>query len=605
MKQTVARNVFWFGLIVCLSAANSFAIRMPDTVEVYPRALFSTYYPSADEKVTLKWILGVHPNACVPRYETSINKKVSSDGIITHFLNYKEIVEKYDPMVACAQVLTSYGPQFELGVMEAGYVHLIYLNDSLIREFKIAPSRYPYAVVRPAVPGVGDKISVFWVLGEDSVNCVPQYNGKIVSHNIQKTNPPTHVFNVEYEKKEVQYFACVPQVTQYGPQFELGTAELGFYEIYCGEKLVTSFRVGSKETERLVMKATPQQPAEGDTLQLKLVTGYGSSSCAPYYSTHYELISGDSNYFTYKLTYDEIVNDNETCTYDNVEHGPVWLLPNVKSGTYIFQYSENEYYKVYVQQKRQIPDFPSVTIRGRVYDADYPKDLLDTLASPGRTVAQCTVAVVIYQRTEAKIVSGSSGEQCESLMPSLIAVDTTVPDRVKPYYAVTDENGDYVIKDVPTSALINSAYTVAYKNGKLGYGSIPLVLSKEIFSNISIYNDEVYLDADTMLPLAEDIIVLMRNIGGEPSDIRRTNQKKSVDVSIIQMKSGFHLINPATQNISMAIYSLNGKRIWKYDSGLLSQGRHYITMPKVTAGTYLIKISGENFVRTGIFSLSK
>jgi hypothetical protein len=575
-----------------------------DTIDTYPRAEFSNNNPSAGEKINVQWLLGYYHDSCVPAFATSITKKIV-DGVVCYYLNFKETPVAREG-IGCLQALTLYGPEFEIGPFDlTGYTYKVYIDTLLVREFRIDSKKYPYPIVTPQDPHEGDKISVQWILGEDSVNCVMQYAGAVTYTSLLKTNPPIHMINVNYRETPVKYFACIPQPTLYGPVFDLGKVEGGEYVIYYDTTVVTKFTVDPQGEEKPEITVTPEQPFEGDSLKFKLILGRGSSSCAPRFSAKFDRTSSVEGIYEYKLTYETIENTNVVCTKDFVPFGPEWIFTDLKAGTHIFRYSESYYYKVFVQKKRQVPDFPYVTIKGTVYEVNNGIETVDK-GLRAVTVPQCSVMVVFDNIVIAKkplyfIDSIANGNDTVAG----IAASTVSP--IDMFMAITNGKGEYTISNVPSSVLLNRSYTVAVKNGFVGYGTIPDVITKEISSDIILYKLEVFADsAKAMLGGSEDVVSLIRQLGLEKaSGVKDHRARTAEKATIVPSLGGFDLINPSKQKLSIAAFSLNGTRVWNQNYSLLTEGKHFFTVPQTSAGVVIVKVQGEQFTQSKVLSITQ
>jgi len=512
MKKNTLLKSLATGIVCLLSFQQAEVNAGESTARTYPYAQFSNNSPSAGEKISVRWYIGLYRDACVPSFETSITKKVS-DTVVSYYLNFKEIPDDRKGM-ACAQVLTAYGPKFEIGPFDlTGYTYKIYIDTQLVREFRIDSKKYPYPIVIPKEPRAGDTVSVQWILGEDSVNCVMQYAGTIEGISLLKSNPPIHVVTVNYKETPVEYFACIPRPTLYGPTFDLGKVEGGDYVIYYDTAVVAKFTVTSQGEVPPEVTFLPEQPFEGDSLKLKLILGRGSSSCAPRYITDFERTFEGNGVYEYALTYETIQNTNTNCTKDYAPFGPQWIVADVKPGTHIFRYQGNGYYKVFVEKKREIPIVSDVTIKGTVYEINKGSETTDSNLRAA-VVPKCTVMVVIdnviaVKKSEYFIDSIiSSAEKNAGTAPTVAPKST--------FMAVTNESGEYVIGNVPSLLLLNRSYTVASKNGYAGYGVIPAVLTEEIVSNITLYKVEVFVDSvRNILKNTEEVVSLLKQQGLE------------------------------------------------------------------------------------------
>jgi hypothetical protein len=525
------------------------------------------------------------------------------NGVIYLYLNYKELKNSQDE-VGCLQVLTSYGPRFEVGPLKADYTYKVFIDTPLVREFHVTPSKYPYPIITPHDPHVGDNVSVQWVLGEDSVNCIMQYAERILNTSLMKSNPPIHTVTVDYKEAPVEYFACLPRPTLFGPTFELGIVEAGAYVIYYDTAKVASFSVTPVGNKPL-FTVVPEQPSEGDTLKVKLVLGNGSSSCAPRYIPNLEMSQKLTSTYEYNLTYETIANTNTVCTMDYVPFGPEWTIPGLQAGTHIFRYSETDYYKVFVEKKRQIPDFPYVTIKGTVIDNSLGDKTLegDMYAV---TVPQCTVMVVLNNIVIAK----KSGYFLDCIINGNTKNINDTPLLVAPQYtfmAVTDKSGNYTIDSLPASVLLNHSYTVAVKNGLVGYGKIPDILIKEITSNIGLYRLEVFVDsAKTVFGGSEGVVSLLKQLEVENSSgVKRIGLRALAKAMIVPVAGGFELVNSDRQKISTAAFTIDGKKIWSQNLGMLTEGSYFFALPQISTGVYLIKVRGEHFEQSKIITVRK
>jgi hypothetical protein len=571
-----------------------------DTSGVYPYVEFSNNFPTEGEKITISWILGIHHDACVPKYETSVAQSVGN-GVINLYLNYKELKSSKEE-VGCLQVLTSYGPRFEVGPLKANFTYKVYIDSPLVREFRVTPNKYPYPIITPHEPHVGDNVSVQWVLGEDSVNCIMQYAERILNTTLMKSNPPIHTITVDYKEAPVDYFACLPRPTLYGPTFDLGIVEAGEYVIYYDTATVAKFTV-TPAGNKPVFKVVSERPSEGDTLKVQLILGNGSSSCAPRYVPHFDMSQRPTNTYEYKLTYETIQNTNTICTKDYVPFGPEWTFPNLEAGTHIFWYSENDYYKVFVEKKRQVPDFSYVTIKGTVFDNSLGDKTLegDICAI---TVPQCTVMVVLNNI----VITKKTGYFIDSIINDNTKNINDTSSLVAPHYtfmAVTDKSGNYTIDSLPASIMINHFYTIAVKNGLIGYGAIPDILREEITSNIGLYRCEAFVDsAKTVFGGSEDIVSLLKQLGIENSSgVKKSDIRKLAQAIIVSVAGGFELVNPERQKINAAVFTIDGKKIWSRNAGALAEGKYFFDIPRVSTGIFLIKIRGEKFEQTKMITI--
>jgi hypothetical protein len=579
-------------MVLCIQVGQAGVII--DTSIVYPKAVFSNEQPSAGEKLAVQWILGMNEDACVPTYETKVLKTINQ-GVISYQLTYKKLAQPQD-FTVCAKAITPFGPTFAIGPFESGYTYRIYIDTVLIREFSIAKKTFPYAKITPGAPRDGDSVSVQWVLGEDTVNCVMQYASELRSISLLKSNPPIHAVAVSFREMPVEYLACLSRPTLYGPIFNIGKVEAGDYVVTCNTETVAKFTVAEKGEVKPVINISPLQPFEGDTMNLKVVLGNGSSSCAPKFTTKFERTMRETDVYEYKLSYETIPNTNTVCTKDCVPFGPEWIFNDLKSGTHVFWYTKNDYYKVFVQKKRQIPDFPYVTIKGTVYDM---RKAVDTTGNDIRAaiVPGCTVMVVVGDVVAAKktsyLDSINTAEGVPSLQPQII------------FKAVTSQTGEYSISNVPSAALLNKSYTIGIKNGFIGYGYLPDVLTENITSNITLYKMEEFVDSvRTFLGGSDEVVSLLKQLGiKDVSRVVKSTPLRNKKAFVLNVAGGFELINPSQQMVSISAYALNGKRIWNKDATLLPEGKQFIAIPRIVSGVFLLSIHGEQFEHSEVFTL--
>jgi hypothetical protein len=584
--------------------------RSVNTISVkYPYAVFNET-PAIGEKLSLKWILGIHPNGCTPAFKTSISKTMmkSNPPIIQFKLDYALIPDEQKEIM-CAQVLTPYGPVFELGVAESGKYE-VYIADKLVKSFFVATDTtvnlmYPYSVVTPLQPYSGDDISVQWVLGEDSVNCVMQYEGHIVSRSTIDTFPAHHNIYVDYKETPVNYVWCGPERTLFGPTFKIATAEPGNYSIHYNKEIIAHFTVKSRDPlpAQEPVSSKPEQPFEGDTLQLRQILGYGSGSCAPKYESFYELISENNNQFIYKLSYKTIPHVTfEVCTKDYIPHGPVWEIPSVKAGYYLFELENGNYYKLLVQKKLIKPVFSYATIKGTVYNSDPKKNygpaiIYDTTS---KTVQQCTVAVISYQISTSdnydKSVSGNSTND------SMI---TTVSEiKISRYIAITDKFGNYTISNIPVSILMGNAYIVSVHGDLIGYQSIPNPLQEQMTANIQLYHRNTVADS-AGIPTCDDVLSLFKDMNEQNTSVNSIGSVKSKIPTFRVSGMGFEFVNPSMQKVTFTAFSVSGRKIWSMSSGKLSAGSHVFKIPNMTTGIVLIKAQGETFKTSEVLNITR
>jgi hypothetical protein len=595
------------GLFICLSLQTSLIAQTTDFKDTiakeYPYLSVDPSVPIPGKAITLDFILGINPDGCVPKYTTSIETSISKSNppLIQVYLDYNEVPFDSEG-IGCITVLTPYGPSFDIGTAVVG-TYKIYVKNSLITEFKVGDFidttnsvTYPYSVITPQVPKIGDSVSVRLFLGEESSSCVLTYQSKIVSHEIQEKYPPTHIIQVEYEALAVNCYDmwCESIKTQYGPKFDLGKVETGTYLVYNKEQLVTKFSVGDTSSSSIPLKFTPEQPVEGDSLSINQILGYGSSSCSPLYTTSYKVVSEGNGQFTYELSY--VVTDrskNEVCTADYRAYGPTWVIPSVKAGYYLFNLDKNNYLKVIVNKKQVTPSFTQATIKGVVGFSS----IID--AEMRSTISQCTVAVVSYQlTTDKRIVS----EGCATESDSTSNSENSIKCSISKYIAVTDGNGSFTIKDIPVSELMDNAYIVAVKGDSVGYAVIPSPLKEEMIFDIPVYDYKIVVDT-VKIAESDEIVALFRAL----STVVRPDLKgsaKTVYPSISTMSDGIQFSIPTAQNISVSAFSMNGKLLWNKDQGVLTAGVHRFHFPKAS-GAVLVKIKGETFVLSRVIKITK
>jgi hypothetical protein len=582
MRSNLFRTFIFFAILVGATGFQRvWSGTLSDTTLLlsYPYPQFSNNAPVAGERIRVRWVLGIHPDGCIPEFETGVTKTVN-DSSVNYIFKYKMLSETNED-IACTGAPIPYGPTFYVGPFEAGYKYRIFVDTLLIREFSLSEQRLPYAVISPSSPRIGDAVSVQWVLGEDSVNCVPQYSSSIVSTKVYELLPPLHVFDVTFEEKEVDYVACIPRHTPYGPIFELGVVGAGEYVIYYDNNKVANFSVTPEDTSLREVRIRPERPDEGDTVQVQLILGYGSSSCAPRYTTSHNVTAS-----FYQLSYETTENTDTVCTADYAAFGPKWTFPAIGAGDHVFHFPDGQYYKLSVTKKRVLPDFPYVTIRGSVYEPSN-EPIVDTMGStppPVATVPQCTVTVVFNNTT---------------IHPYDTMVQTASSTNRLRFIAVTDENGNYAIDSIPVAILIDRMYLAAVKGDKAGYRKLPIELTEEMKIDIPLAEVDQFIDSiAVMIPESSDIISLLRQLGldKEEAAVTTTARASLLKPSIVPAPGGFRIINPSAQRISIAAYTMNGRSIWKTDAGYLPQGGHLFTMPpNIAQGVVLIHIQGEHF----------
>jgi len=573
-------------LICMISFLQVHAVMIRDTIDArrYPYPEFSNNIPSAGERISIQWILGIYPNGCVPIYETRITRTVEN-GVISYYLNYQEVPVDYVVDTICDQVLTPYGPKFIVGPFESGCDYRIYIDTALIREFSFPKTKYPYAIITPPEPKVGDTVSVQWVLGGDTVNCVPQYTSSIITRKVLDVLPPIFDYDVDYREIEVDYFACIQRPTIYGPTFRIGVVEVGTYVISYKNETLARFTVQPKDVESHVIRAMPEQPTEGDTLKLQLVLGRGSSSCAPTFITEFDsTVEGEGRYL-HKLRYTTIENADTVCTMDEREFGPTWTFPGLQPGYHVFLIDDSEYYKVYVGKKRAIPEFSYAKISGTVSEDWQPDDPEDDAA---RIVPQCTVTVVFNNTI--------------SVSPDhLLDIGEAVPpSQVICYTAVTDAGGHYEIDSIPSALLTDRAYLVARKNGMAGFQVLPDELTEKMYLTIVVNSLETFIDSIQMIvPEPSEVVSLLRELGLE-KEMSVTTEKAAgvVRASVTAAPGGFYLVNPSVQKITVAAFSINGRMLWSSNAGSLEKGAHRFRL-------VLIRVRGETFQQSKVLSLRR
>ena len=575
------RHLTGRAILVCLIGfLQVYAFTVKDTLQ-YPYPVFSNNKPVPGGELDIQWILGMHPDGCVPAYETNTTK-TAKDSVISYYLNYREMPIDYVEDPVCDQALTPYGPVFTVGPLASGFDYKIYIDTTLIREFSLEKKEYPYPIVVPSDPHEGDIVEVYWVFGMDTVNCVPQFTSTVTLKSVLESDPPIRTFDVDYVDIDVDYVACIPRPTQFGPVFKLGEVQEGDYVLNFHSVNVARFSVGPRDVKKLEVTATPEQPAEGDTLTLQLILGRGSSSCAPKFIPEFDMNAEDGAY-SYQLRYSTIENIDSVCTYDFRAYGPKWIFPDIESGYHEFLFEDNRYYKVYVNKKRAIPEFSKATIRGVVREDGI---IYDTLGSDQpKTVPQCTVTVVF-----GTSVTPESGTLT-----------------VHHFSAVTNELGEYTIDGIPSSLLTGLVYLVATKNSTAGYRMLPDELTENMDLSITLGRLETFVESvRTIVPESGDVALLLRELGleGNSSTVATGSRiAGSLGASVTAVPGGFSLINPSTQKVAIAAYMMNGRKIWGRDAARLSEGSHLFRIPHTAQGIVLIRVNGEHFRQSKVIIL--
>lgn len=297
-----------------------------------------------------------------------------------------------------------------------------------------AATEYPHTNLSPTNPVVGDTVLLQYVLGKHPNSCVPTYETKFEINGLPiLIYPPVYEIQISYtEKWPPPSSPCLQVITEYGPKYSFPDLQLGTYNVIHDGETVETFSV-TREKHRIKGKVTddpfPQKRASLPVKGAKLYVTY-----APIYILRE---TPDLNAFAPSTMIDSTVTD---------ENGFYSL--SVPPGSYRISVSAEGY-----DSKNRTLSVNSDTVVNFVL---LPKGAsasftgtISTVTCPGASptspcivepVPNCTVTV---QKAD-----------CWSFYPKDTVVDTLkkkaiVPGSCPEYTAVTDENGEYLIKGIP------------------------------------------------------------------------------------------------------------------------------------------------------------
>ncbi len=111
-----------------------------DISPVIPQVILSPEDPTTADEVSLSIILGVHNNSCVPQYDTDYTlDSVHVFCVVPPCpplyeidLSYTVRAAEQDPSQACLDVITSYGPSWNFGYLNASEYTVTHEEDTII-----------------------------------------------------------------------------------------------------------------------------------------------------------------------------------------------------------------------------------------------------------------------------------------------------------------------------------------------------------------------------------------------------------------------------------------------------------------------------------------
>jgi hypothetical protein len=311
------------------------------------------------------------------------------------------------------------------------------------------------------------------------------------------------------------------------------------------------------------------------------------------YSTSFELVSEGNGQFTYKLSYAVTERSNQVCTADYRAYGPTWVIPGVKAGYYLFNFDNNNYLKVVVNKNLELPIFTKATIKGVAGFGG----VIDARRYP--YIPQCTVAVVLYHLVgnTKNYNEGSSSEPSVKSTP-----ENAVECSLSKYMAITDENGNFIIKDIPVSVLMGNAYLVAVKGDLAGYAAIPSEIKEEMNVNLNVYDYNVVVDSEKIAQ-SDEILELFRAVKTATAGDFKGNARVSPP-AIKTLHGCIQLTIPAAQKISVSAFAMNGKLLWNKNQGIFPAGIHRFDFPE-ESGMFMVRIKGETFSLSQMVKMTK
>ncbi len=297
-----------------------------------------------------------------------------------------------------------------------------------------AATEYPRTNLSPTNPVVGDTVLFQYVLGKHPNSCVPTYETKFeINKSPILIYPPEYVIQISFtEKWPPPSSPCLQVITEYGPEYSFPDLRLGTYKVVHDGETIETFSVTRKKY-RIKGKVTDDPyPMKRASLPVKGAKIYATN--APIYilrDTH------DQNVFAPSAVIDSAITD---------ENG-IYSL-SVPPGYYRVSVSADGY-----DSKNRTLSVNSDTVVNFVL---LPKGAstsftgtISTVTCPGSSPASPCIVVPVPNCT----VSVRKAD-CWSYYPKGIVVDTLNTNQIVPfpcpeYTAVTDENGEYLIKGIP------------------------------------------------------------------------------------------------------------------------------------------------------------
>ncbi len=295
-------------------------------------------------------------------------------------------------------------------------------------------AEYPHTELSPANPEIGDTVTFQYVLGKHSNSCVPTYETRFeINQSPILIYPPQYTIDIDYHGEWPPPGSfCQQVITEYGPTYTFPDLRLGTYKVIYKGKTIETFRV-TENKFRIKGKVTddpyPQKRASLPVAGAKLYVTY-----APVYILGK---SRDGKAAAPNAILDSAVTEADGSYTLSAPQG--YLQISVSADGYDPRTTSISLNKDTVVNFVLLPEGAKTSFSGSV----------TTVACPGTSpTSPCTVVPVpncTLTVRKANCWPYYPGG-LDSLKAKLIA-----PVQCPAYTAVTDENGEYLISDIPVT----------------------------------------------------------------------------------------------------------------------------------------------------------
>jgi len=320
---------------------------------------------------------------------------------------------------------------------------VVFISFSFIYSISIIPPErdYPVLEINPESPVEGEVVIVEYIKGMHNNGCVPSYK---TSYEIEllpyDIYPPHYAINISYEEQwpgpEVR---CLMIPTEYGPSYTFEKLNVGTYNVYDNKTMIGSFKVGLK---RNVLKGTviddpyplkiKSQPIAGATVYIGPQIYYLAQND----TIHTLAEDNESNAFILNEMYSDSTITDKKGNYQ---------FTRVPMGTYRIVVKAKGFQAKTVNTSIQNDTIINFTLLSEDAVSSFYGQIT-TVHCPGpqisapcmiKAVAQCTVKVQL--------------ENCFELIGPTPMDQSLWKPRCLVYSAISDENGKYVIENIPVS----------------------------------------------------------------------------------------------------------------------------------------------------------